>query len=76
MSDEMQSSFVGQIRRFSGQDDPSFEATLVIEVCDVSDKEVEIAWDEGKKRTYFRFRLADFQQAIKGEEAGTPEERQ
>jgi hypothetical protein len=62
---EMSASFVGRIHRYHGeQDGPSYQATSVIDVFD-SGKEVEIAWDEGNKRTYLRFRLADFKQALK-----------
>lgn len=61
---EMDASFVGRVHRYNGEeDDPSFQKILVIDVCDVG-KEVEIAWDEGRKRTYLRFRLADFKQAV------------
>jgi len=64
MSNEMDASFVGRVHRYNGEeDDPSFQETLVIDVCD-SGEEVEIAWDEGKKRTYLRFRLGDFQKAV------------
>ena len=63
---EMGASFVGRIQRYRDEeDDPSYQSVSVIDVCDTG-KEVEIAWDEGNKRTFLRFRLADFKQAIKG----------
>jgi hypothetical protein len=48
-----------------GKDEPEFDRSVLIEVVDWSDREIEVAFDCGKRRVYLSFRPSDLMRELK-----------